>query len=150
MKFNSLENWEYTSELEPLLFFVQRFQELASNNTHIYEKNNRTPIYHIFQELKTLLNITEKLGFKPNFENDARFIISEINSALKEDEVARELLGPKKDTYLHLLQDLNNIQMVKNTIDLCLLKLKPIKYSKSIKEKIVECINENKKYDLQP
>jgi hypothetical protein len=143
-----LENWEYKTELEPLLFFVQRLQELASNNTHIYEKNNRTPVYHIFRELKTLLSIAEKIGFKQNFENDARYIIAEINSALKEDETARELLGTKKDTYLNLLLDLKNIQTVKTTIELCLLKLSPAKYSELIKSKIVECVNENKKIRL--
>lgn len=141
-----LDNWKYSEELEGLLFFVQKIYELTADTTDFLEKDVRLSAHEIVKEILDLVRIQENIKLD-SFENEMFCLRDELVQKLKVDEVSEALLGSKRQLYINSLMDTKNIEAIKQSMEICLLRLNPKNYLGEIKNYLLSAVVDYKKKD---
>lgn len=146
MKSMDLRSWNYSENLEGLLFFVQRIYELTADTTDFLEKEVRLASCEIVKEILDLIRVHEtmKLG---SFEVEISCLKEELIHALKMDEVGSILIGPKIDRYVATLSTPNNTEGIKQAMEVMLLRLDSGQYLKKMETCLLESVQDYKKKD---
>ena len=134
------QNWNYTKELECLLFFAQRAKEVLFDYTlDTFKAPALNPSSICFEAQQILIDIEEKhlspQAIKP--------ILKELIWKVKDDPITKSLLGQDLSMYLHF-PDENNLKDVRTKVELLHLKISSEKYIIKAQELLFELISLNK------
>lgn len=131
MIFSETSNWQNIEQLESLLFFVQRVQELSYDHSEFLEKNISASVRDIIDEYIELLETYEKFSLNSN-NKETVLLEEELKQKIKSDPIATKLIGDKLNDYINQLNN-NQIYHKKNTLELLKLKINPSKYIEELK-----------------
>ncbi|MEC7548043.1 MAG: hypothetical protein VYB48_14040 [Pseudomonadota bacterium] len=145
MLFEKPNNWSDEKELEGLLFYVQRLQELSYDQSDFIEKAVGTPARKIVKEYLEVLKIEEE-GVVKGLENELEVLRAELKEKLSTDTVAKSLLGNKRERYLAALESESH-KDVKSTLQLISLKLSSEKYWSLLKLSVIDLLSTPKEKD---
>lgn len=144
MIFESPENWN-VKDLEGMLFFVQRLQELSYDQSDFLEKSLSTPAARIVKECLDALDLEEE-GIIKGAEAELQILREELKEKIYRDPIAKTLLGDKKERYISIL-DTGTGKDLRNTLQLMGLKLSADRYWDLLKQQISETVNKPREKD---
>ncbi|WP_024870492.1 hypothetical protein [Tolumonas lignilytica] len=142
MIFNTTDNWQNIIQLESLLFFVQRIQELSYDHSEFLEKNISATVQDIIDEYIELLETYEKFSLSVNAK-EVDLLQEELEQKIKNDPISTQLIGDKLKEYIISLKDGNEKNKI-NTLELLKLKLSPKNYLKTLRKHINEILQQPK------
>lgn len=147
MKFKKLNTWVYTEQLEGLLLFVQRLQELSYVQTDYLEKNTQVSIWEIITEYLEIVKIIEKKSIN-YYNKELNIIYEELIEKISNDKISTILLGDKINRYKEGLNPSNNLSIIKQTLEIIEQKINPIKWFELFKKELLIIIKDTKKKDI--
>lgn len=145
MLFPSTQSWSDLKELEGLLFYALRLQELSYDQSDFVEKSVGTPVFNIIREYQDVIAI-EDTGLVKGQEKELAILNEELKEKIHSDPVCKKLIGDKLDRYINCLK-LDSKYEVNNTLELILLKIKPTKYWEELKNQVRSIILNGKQKD---
>ncbi|WP_318512703.1 HEPN domain-containing protein [Photobacterium leiognathi] len=120
--------------------------ELSYDKSDFDEKNVSSSITDIINECLQYLELEEKGVYEAsNTELDSLF--EEIKERIREDIVAKNMLGDKIDYYLNLLNSKTERKSLKNILEIINLKINPIVYFDKIKDEVRKYVYDYTKKD---
>lgn len=141
MKFKSIHKWDYKEELEGLLFFAQRLDELLFDYTlDTYKPSALNSSFLCREALQLIAEIDKNIIDKANLKH----ILEELDCSLRTDEVAKELIQLETSDYV-LKNDIENISLIKIRLELLQNCIRPHKYLKKTISLLKDSIKNNHK-----
>ncbi|HBA86828.1 MAG TPA: hypothetical protein DCZ75_02245, partial [Geobacter sp.] len=144
MKFKSLRKWKNKEELEGLLFFAQRLDELLFDFT--LDTYKPSALNAPFLCLEALTLIAEIEGEVID-RNNLKHVLEELEWSLKKDLVVKRLIDLDISDYI-LLGETDSLQNVKIRLELLFNRIEPSKYLYKTFDLIFESIEDVKKKDI--
>ncbi len=139
MEFFSLENWEYKKDLEGVLLFVERLNELSFDYTSYIHKANRPSVRTICKECITLATRHEVDNYK-SYAKEVGILEGELLEKLKNDSVAKHLIGSKREMYLSCFKNNEDTRNFISSLELLILRLSYTSYLKECKKQLIEAL----------
>jgi hypothetical protein len=144
MKQHSKHHWANDNDLNGLLFFTQRMDEL------LFDYSLDTYKFSALNTCFLCLEADRTIGFVEEGVIEARHqehVLEELNWSFANDPVAKKLIGSSKDEYFPLI-DFQNIKDVRIKVQILLNKLSPKKYVEELESQLYEAIRHNHKKDI--
>lgn len=146
MKKRDLRNWKNIEELQGLLFFVQRVDEMLFYYTL---DTYKPPIYNIVLLLREYFSVMNKIDNGILKDKNEIAIIDEIIWTLKRDDVAKEVIGDfAVDDFIQNYGSYGKDKK-KRTLNLFLNKIDNKEYLDRIRNYLKKSIMEDKKSDIE-
>lgn len=141
MKFKSIRKWKYSPELEGLLLFAQRLDELLFDFTlDTYKPPALNSAFLCLEALQLITEIEAETIEKANLKH----VLDELEWSLRHDEVAKELINLEIKDYV-LRGENDNINSVKVRLELLFNCINPAKYLNKTYELIFDSVRKNEK-----
>lgn len=141
MKFKSIRKWKYSPELEGLLLFAQRLDELLFDFTlDTYKPPALNSAFLCLEALQLITEIEAETIEKANLKH----VLDELEWSLRHDEVAKELMNLEIKDYV-LRGENDNINSVKVRLELLFNCINPAKYLNKTYELIFDSVRKNEK-----
>lgn len=141
----TLSNLELTSEFENLLFFALRVKELTFDYTL---ESFKYPVLNVASLCYEGIELIEEIERKNFNEKSIIPVLEELIFKLKEDLVAKEMIGKRIDSYTNF-GDYNDLKDCKLKLELIAQKVDPLNYHIEIIRKIKHLITtENNQKNL--
>ena len=147
MKFQALDNWAYTENLEGLLLFVQRLHEQTFDQTSYVAKENRIPAWEIIDEILSLFDLSESTKLDERSITEFEVLMEELSYRVQEDEVSKCLIGGKYNLYMSDSRNHSHINSARQSLEIMKNSISPSKYLEEIVTRIKESILNYKKKD---
>lgn len=144
MRFRSLEKWDVSPEIEGLIFFAQRAEELLFDYTvDSYKPMSLNAPFLCTEALSVIDDIEKGLIDKANL----RPILDELSWSLKNDEVAKSLIDLPIENYI-LDTEKSSIEEVKLRLAVLRRTLDSYRYLDKCVELLGTAIVDKKKKDI--
>jgi hypothetical protein len=141
MKFKSIRKWKYTPELEGLLLFAQRLDELLFDFTlDTYKPPALNSSFLCVEALQLITEIEAETIEKANLKH----VLDELEWSLRQDEVAKELIDLEIHDYV-LRGENDSLGNVKVRLELLFNCINPPRYLNKTYELIFDAITKNEK-----
>jgi len=137
-------HWDFTQDLEGLLYFAQRFNELLFDYTIDTYKYFTLNSAFLCIEARQMISFVEgEIIDSKNLEA----VLEEVNWSVSNDKIVKSILGNMFEMYFPL-NDFENKQDIKLKLDIILNKLHPFKYFSKTKELLREAIKQGHKKEI--
>ncbi|CAJ0693262.1 hypothetical protein LMG18091_01752 [Ralstonia wenshanensis] len=134
------KNWGCgEGERLPLLLFVQRARELLLHTSSMLVRKMHASPFSIARELHFIL-YQHKRTPHSSTEVNAKFLISEFNEALRDDAVARSLVGDRLDFINQSFSGVDDINNKLEVIELTLARLAQGRYLTMCAEGVLDIV----------
>lgn len=137
---HELTNWDYSSDLEGLLFFAQRMNEaLFDFSPDKYKAPALYTTSSCLEVLRTIQKVKEKAWPIKTLET----VFEEFKYIYKNDDIAQQLVNADTKYYFMPIT-YEQIDELKVKIELILFKIHPVKYFDLLKKRLICVIKECK------
>jgi len=143
MEFFSLENWEYKKDLEGVLLFVERLNELSFDYTSYIHKANRPSVRTICKECINLARRYEVDKYK-SYLKEVSILEHELYDKLRFDNISKHLIGHKREMYLSAFKNKEDTRNFISTLELLILRLSYTSYLEECKIQLIEVLKQPK------
>ncbi|PKG85743.1 hypothetical protein CXF85_02840 [Colwellia sp. 75C3] len=144
MRFRSLEKWEVSPEIEGLIFFAQRAEELLFDYTvDSYKPMSLNAPFLCEEALSVIGDIKKELLDKANL----RPILEELSWSLKHDMVAKSLLDLPYESYI-LSEENSSIEEIEIKLSVLRRTLDSYRYIDECLDLLYIAIENKKKKDI--
>lgn len=143
MKFRNLHKFQLSSELEGIVFFAQRMDELLFDYSLDSYKPSALNAPFLCGEALTLINEIENQTIDAA---NLQYVLDELSWSISNDKIAKRLLDVPLEKYL--LNDLSQLGRVKLGLEVLSKTLNARRYLNECHQFIKTAVAENKKKDI--
>jgi hypothetical protein len=145
MKLKSLNNWGKLADLEPLLFFAQRADELLFDYTlDTYKASALNAPFLCLEALALIQDIENNNIEAANLEH----VLAELEWSIHLDSIAKKLIHNDLSFYFPGEAVKNDLQKQKILLELIHKSISPDLYLYAVQEKLLQAIEQNKKGEI--
>ncbi|MFZ7327823.1 hypothetical protein [Comamonas jiangduensis] len=145
MKFQNISKWKISPEIEGLLFFAQRMDELLWKYTlDTYKPAALNAPFLCSEVLSIIKNIENELIDEQNLSH----VVEELIWSIKNDKVAKKLLDMPIDFYIKI-DDQSKLSEKRLKIEALQKTLSPFRYLNQCFQDLIISINEIKKQEIE-
>lgn len=146
LKYRSVQNWSNLHEIQGLLFFAQRLEEMLFDYTMDTYKAPALNSYLLCREALTLIYLIETNLID---KNNLSHVLEELKYTIGRDRVAKSLMDFDIDSYIEHIEPKHiNIKKTKTRLKILLNQLTEDSYIDKTKSFLFEAISENRKDDI--